>query len=527
MKWKVGFLLFSFVLFACKKEATTWNVDLGAPIVNDTLRITKLFNDSTLTAAGTSINVDLTRTVLNLGLSDFVGIPDTTISQIFHPTLSLSNVPPGSTFVNTIEEHNLSLSPVQLKKIHVSSGFIHIKVSNPLATKTFFTVKLPGATKQGVTFEQSYSVEAGTISNPSFVEGDLDISGYDMDLTGSNGLSYNKIQSQLTITTDPNGSNISISTSNYFKLYATFSNIKIDYAKGYFGNQTFDDVSSFDVPYFDHITAGSITLPGTNLQLLVENGMKVPISAKLTQASNTNYNGQTVNLSGGSLNQTVLVSPATGQWNDLAPSFQTLTFNDNNSNIRQYLENLGKQHLIGYAIQLNPLGNISGGTDEIFPNSRLKLKVKAQLPLSIAADGLTVRDTFDLDLSQNYDKTHAESGTITMNCTNAFPMSCGAVLYLADSTGTILHTVVAESEISSALMGTLDPVDGLMKKKSKVDFTLDAATVKDLPLLKKVIVEATFNTPNPSNGLSEIQSVPLGAFLAVKLNLKVNTKVVL
>lgn len=527
MNWKIGLFILPLALFSCKKEATTWNVDVGSPIVNDTLRITKLFNDSTLSASGSSINVDLTRTVLNLGLSDFVGIPDTTISQIFHASTGISNVPPGTSFINNIQEHNLDLSPVLLKKIHVASGTIHLKVYNPIATKTFFTVKLPGVTKDGATFEQNYSVDAGSNSFPSSVEGDLDLSGYDIDLTGANGVSYNIIRSQLTIMTDPDGTTVNISTTNNFKLFADFSNIKIDYAKGYFGNQIFEDVSSFEVPYFDHITAGNIALPGTNLQLLVENGMKVPISAKLTQASNTNYNGQTVNLTGGSLNQSVLVSPATGQWNDLQPAYQTLTFNDDNSNIRQYLENLGKQHTIGYSIQINPLGNVSGGTDEIFPNSRLKLKVKAQLPLSISADGLTVRDTFDLDLTQNYDKSHAESGTITMNCTNAFPLSCGAVLYLADSTGTILHTVVANSEISSALMGAIDPVDGLMKKKSKVEFELDAATVKDLPLLKKVIVEAAFNTPNPSNGLSEIQSIPLGAFLAVKLNLKVNTKVVL
>lgn len=521
-------LILFLTLVACKKKDTTWNTDWVAPAVNDTLRLTSLFNDSTLVAgASNSINVDLTRTLLSIGLSDFLSIPDTTIKQNFNPQVNLSNVPPGYQFVNSIEEHEMSLEPVLLKKIHVSQGGILVKVSNPIGTKAFFTIQLPGITQNGIVFEKNYAVEAGTILNPGIAEEFLDISSYDIDLRGEQGLDYNLIQSKLIIKTDPSGPAISISTSNVFRFEATFSNLKIDYAKGYFGNQIFEEVSTFNVPYFNNITEGSITLPNTSLQIIIENGMKLSLKGKITQATNTNVNGTTVNLSSNQISNDFYVSPATGAWNTLTSTFQQLNFDENNSNIKNYLENLGTSHQIGYRLQLNPWGNVSGGNDEIFPFSKIKLKVKAQLPLSLSANGLTLKDTFNLDLEQDNAKTHIESGTIAMKATNAFPFSCDAVLYLMDSSNVILHTVIANAQISSALLGALDNADGLYKKKSDVDFVLSDAILKDINKIKKVVVEVRFDTPNPNTGLSEMQSIPLGAFLAVKLNAKLNTKIIL
>ena len=44
--------------------------------------------------------------------------------------------------------------------------------------------------------------------------------------------------------------------------------------------------------------------------------------------------------------------------------------------------------------------------------------------------------------------------------------------------------------------------------------------------IKKIVVQAKFDTPNPLSGQNEVQSIPFGAFLAVKLKLKLNTKMV-
>ena len=170
---------------SCRKEKTSWDTDWVVPIVNDTLSLKNLVNDSTLAVDVNSFyTVDLSRTILNIGLADILTIPDTVINQVFSLTSGTLNVPPGFNIVNQIEEHTINIPSMELKKIHVSNGIIKVKVFNPLATIAFFTVKLPGVTKDGIEFSQNYAAPPGTIANPGVANATLDISDYWIDLTG-------------------------------------------------------------------------------------------------------------------------------------------------------------------------------------------------------------------------------------------------------------------------------------------------------------------------------------------------------
>jgi len=520
-------LLLTILICSCKKKQTTWNTDWSAPIISDTISLSNLYNDSTLVSSNqTSIDLDLSRTILNLGLSDLVGFPDTTINQSFNLNLSLSNVPAGYTFANTIEEHSFDLNDVQLKKVDVSSGTIKLKVFNSIATKVYFKIILPGITKNGLAFEQIFFVNAGTNAQPGSAEELLDISGYSFDLRGVNGLGYNKLQSQLIITSDPTGPSVAISSNNDFSFSAELSGLKFSYAKGYFGNTLISETAEFLVPYFNSIVAGNLDLPSANLDFEIENGMKFGIKGKIISAENTNSSGNTSQLVSSNLGNDFLISPATGAWNSLQTSSQHLIFSAANSNIESYLENLGSSHQLAYQFQLNPWGNVSGGNDEIFANSRLKIKIKSQIPLIVGADGLTLRDTFNIDLKQNSNKTHAKTGLLSLTATNAFPLACEPILYLLNENGSILYTINATSQIYSSLLGSLNNQSGLFEKPSLLEFVLTEDIVKNLDKIKKIVVQAKFDTPSPSSGINEAQSIPFGAFLGIKLRLKLNAEIV-
>jgi hypothetical protein len=218
----------------------------------------------------------------------------------------------------------------------------------------------------------------------------------------------------------------------------------------------------------------------------------------------------------------VYLDPATGSWSSLAASTESLVFNSSNSNVENYLENLGSAHTIGYKVQLNPWGNTSGGWNEIFPNSRLKVKLKAQMPLTLGADGLTLQDTFDLDLSQDLEKSHVASGMLVVQATNAFPFSCGTILYLMDSNNNVLHTVNGTDIIESGVYGVIDPADGLKKMNSEIQFILTENMINDLDKIKHVSLRAAFNSPDPLSATNQPASIPAGAFLAVKIKAKFN-----
>jgi hypothetical protein len=528
-RFSIFFLCFSSIvsfLFACKKD-TSWNSNWLAPIVNDTLSLKNLVNDSTLSTGSSSYyELDLDRTIFDFGIEDIVEIPDTQIVQSFSIATSSINVPPGFSFVNEIEEHTLNVPDIQLKKIRVSQGVIKIKVYNPLITKAFFTVILPGVSKNGNLFQENYQVVAGSPSNPSFATAILDISGYEIDLTGQDGDAYNLLQSQLIVSSDPAGPSITVTNSQQFNLEANFENIKVDYARGYFGNKVFEDVKDVNIDLLNAVASGTIDLPNPSIQFEVTNGLKLDARILLNAVSNTNYAGNTVSLSGNQIGTPVYIDPATGSWNSIVNSVETVTFNGSNSNVELYLENLGKKHSIDYRIELNPWGNSSGGWNEVFPNSRLTVKLKAQMPLSIGADGLTLRDTFNFELDQNLDKTHIESGILVLNAENAFPFSSKIKLSFMDEFGVVIHTITGSEDIGSSLYGTFHSNSGLWKNKSQLELLFPEALIKDLAKIRKVIVQTEFNTPDPGTTTNQQQSIPVGAFLAVKLKAKFNLKVI-
>lgn len=511
-------------LASCKKEATRWQSDWLLPVLHDTLSLKHLYNDSTLTINNGQIDVDLTRNILNLGLSDLIQIPDTSIVQTYQSNFTVNNVSPGFMFVNSVKTHDLELADIQLKKVRVQSGQIQLKVYNPLNTAVLYQIELPGVTANGQVFIQNYTVAAGTVQNPTIATETIDLSGYDIDLSGTQGLEFNQLQSKLTLKTDPNGATVSIYNNQVFKFEAAFKNLRFDYAKGYFGSAIISGTEQFTLPYLDLIAAGNLTLPDLQMDLTIENGFKMALRAQIEQLSATNSQAQTISLNAPSIGPSFYLAPATGTWNNLQPSSLQLHFDANNSNIKNYLENLGAQQQVSYQFQPNPWGNISAGHDEAFAHSRLKVKVAAQMPLSLTADGLTLQDTFAIDLAQNLNKSHVTAATLILDATNAFPLACDLVLYFMKD-GQIWHTVVADAQLASAQLGQIDPQDGLLKKKSKINIVLPPEVITDLQDLNQVLVSATFATTDPNTGLPSIQSVQANAFLALQMKIQLQTQI--
>lgn len=506
-----AFLLSLILLVSCKKKTTSWDADWNIPILNDSITLNNYYNDSTLAINGSELNINLRRTVLNLGINDLIKIPDTTINQIFSPALNISNVPPGTEFVNTVEEHSLEIGDAELKKVIVKNGKIEVSAFNPLNTSVILTIEIPGTSLQGNVFSQSFILDPGTISNPSSATEILDIDGYEIDLTGENGMGFNKLQTRLTIQTDPDGDQIDITSNHDFEARAKIQDLTLNYAKGYFGNSIISELSTVIVEELSYITEGQIDLNLTELDIEIENGMKCLFSVTLNNVSNTNSLSNTVDLSSSNLGQEVIIPQALGSWTSLNPSIIHMQFNHSNSNFEEFIENLGTVQSLDYNIKINPQGNVTGGTDEIFPQSKIKVYSSLNAPLSVGLDGLTIRDTFDLNISQDQNKTHVNSGLFRLKAINSFPISASPVLYLMDENNTILHTVIGTAQISSSLMGELNVTSELLEKESFIDFIFDETMIDDLDILTKMIVELRFDSPNPVNGISELQNIPYGA----------------
>ncbi len=524
MKRLTVLLLLSLMAFACKKEKTVWESDWAAPLINDTLSLANLTNDSTLSESSGFYELDLTRTLFNLKVSDFVAIPDTTIIENFVPAGAF-NVNPGGTFSQPASDgHVINLDEIQLKHIILKAGYIDVRVENPLGTTTVFNVQLPGTAKNGVPFSNQYAAPPGTQANPGVAEESIDLAGYEIDLTGSSGGDFNVLQSLISVSTDVNGPAVFVTPSDVTKVEATFRDVEISYARGYFGNRVVADTSDLNLDVMNAVASGMIDLPNTSITFKIENGIKVSAEGTITIAENVNNTGSLVQLTGGQMGSSFNIDPATGTWDALNPSVKTINFNSSNSNIEDYIENLGAKHKLGYKLQMNPWGNVSGGYDELFETSKLRILMEANMPLNIGVDQLVLRDTFDVQINQDPDKTRIKSGELILQASNGFPISGSIKLHLRNEAGTVLHTIAGSSELASGLFGNYSAEHGFSVANSEIRFVLSEEVLNDINDVYSIVVESTFNSLDPNTGVSAQMSIPFGAFLAVKLKTKLTSE---
>lgn len=511
-----GILLLS--LFSCRKDKTSWESGWSVPLVSDTLTLNNLVRDSILQTNNSGYyQLGINRNVLDLTLNDNLKIPDTTVVQQYAISGSL-HVPPGFSFIANVKDHEFKIKDALLRKIRLSSGVIELKIENPFATKTIFTVRLPKVTKNGQSISKVFYAEAGTRANPYVLTESIDISGYELDLSGTGGGDYNKLQSEMEVSSDPQGTAITVSSLDITRFSAKLHSIKLDYARGYFGKQVIEETETIHVSFLDKIVGGAIDIQNTDLRFIVYNGIKA--MGRATLKSLENYNGRTgtaVQLSHPQIGNPMLIEGATGTESTLSASVRSIDFTATNSNIEPFIKNLGSKINLKYKIELNPYGNISTGWDEFFPKSKLQVRLKGNMPLNIGMNQLTLQDTFKLEFKNDPSKTSISEGKLKLKADNAFPLEGTVKLSLLDAAGNIIETITGSQSIRSSVFGQPASSGELQKMSSVVEFVLSRETLASMHKVKNVIVNIALNTPDANNA-SQIVTIPEGAFLSVKLN---------
>lgn len=518
----LGLVLLTGISTSCRKS-TSWNSAWVVPLVNDTLDIRKFVNDSTIEANGGYYYLNLKRNLYNFSLTDIVSIPDTTIDRTTPLPFTFLNINPGFEFYNTIEEHQLNLQDLELKLIHLNGGYIDFELSNPVETGVFITIQLPGVTKNGVTLSETFFIEGGTQSSPGKISETISLKDYHIDLTGEQGTSYNKLQSRVKIKSDPDGVAVTVTNNHIFNIKAKFRDVKLQYARGYFGNRVLQDTASFNLDALNSVVGGLVDIQNASVKLILENGIKINGSGIINFLKNTNSQGNTVALSGSDIGSVFTIDQPTGSFGSLQPTTREFLFTSGNSNLEAFVENLGAVNEIGYKININPWGNTTGGWNEVFPQSRLRMAIEAQMPLTVRMDALTIRDTFDLAVEQNKDKSHIESGVLQLELDNAFPFSGRLKLLFLDEHGAMVEVVDGIQKIESSLYGSLN-ANGVMHKNSSVEVPLKSQVVEKINTIKKIVVEAVFDTPDPVSSANHMVGIPADAYLLIKAKAKFQLK---
>lgn len=515
-------LLLTASLFSCRKEKATWDSDWRVPLIQDSLNLSKLVTNSILDInPDGSYHLVINRDILNLKIDSLLQLPDTFIVQKVVIAAPSVNVPPGFNFLNENEDHEFTIDDLELKKIILSEGVANVKIYSPISAPTILTITLPSVKKNNVVYSRTINAPAGSISNPSVITEVLDLSGYEIDLTGENGDLFNIIQSQVSVSTDASGPSVNVTNQDTVKFEVQFQSLIPSYARGYFGNKIFSDTTSFDFDMLNSIVAGSIDFENVSLSISLQNGLKTSARSKFTLVENDGVSGTTVALSHPEIGPWIFLNQATGNWDNLTPSIHNIEFTSGNSNIEPFIENIPKFMRIGYKFELNPWGNTSGGWDEFFSTSQVIARLTADMPLAIGMNNLTYADTFNLKFDNDGQGISIKEGNIEVETHSSYSFDAALKLDFIDANNMVLFSKTGSEKIkgSTSLNNNSSPLEIV---KSTVFIKLTEAEVEQLKNIDKLVVKAVFDTPQ-SGAIATFYD---GQFIAFKLftNIKLTNK---
>lgn len=519
-------------LCGCKQDiaGTGWDVDILAPVIHTELTMANLVADSLLASdADGLLRLKVETPLIDFPLDSILKIPDTTVSNSVSLPVNLNDIPPGTVLSPLTSETTYDLGELALKKVVLREGTLKLKVKSILETDVSFIYQLPGASRGGAIFETTQSVSAGSISDTASANFEFDLSGYAVDLRGTDGSGFNTLATSYILSTSINGDTISIpSFQEFFVLEYSFLNIVPDYGLGYFGQQSSsveDENSKIDV--LSRITDGQMFLDSVSIGLTVTNGVGADAQFKLDRLQSINTRtGSTIDLNHNIIGSTLLLTRAQdidGTPEGVNASLLFYHLNNGNSNIKQFVENLPDELGFTFDFELNPLGNVSAGNDFFYYDRPFQAIMDINVPLRARLTDLTLVDTLLWDLSQGGTVEAINSGSFTLIAQNGFPLEGLVELILLDENSIDIDTLIAPSMVLSP------PIDSENKViepiESRITIPIPEQTSGILANTRAVRIKVKFNTSAQPDLIEFYESYGLDLKLVGNLNINFGSSV--
>lgn len=484
------------LLIQCKREEpTSWDPHVLGPVAHGRVTLGDIVADSLLSADESGLwHLRIHENLTDFEIDSLVEIPDTLIEKIFDVPIigGPFTLPNGTALINEEENNLINVNDAALKEVVMKSGKLRYKLKSYINGYLACVYDLPGVTYNGVGTVIQTTTQPSVSDVPYIYEGEIDLSGYHLDMTGMTGFSSNRIYSHLTISTAADSPQQAVVYGDdYVTIELEFIDPVVHYARGYFGQHDYDLDQAVDFGDQLDLPTGAINLQGTTMSLHVENnvGVDLELDFEALIAMNSANNNDVL------LNHTSLFDPihltrAFDNNGNVTPDIYDVTLNAQNSNIDAFIENLPDALQMNAHVKINPLGDVSDGADFIYTDNALKAELDIDIPLNLGMSNLTLRDT--LEIAEDLEMT--ANGRFILYVENAFPFSATLKAHFVDANGEYLDGFV-DPQIITAAGETGVPGQTMMAMS-----TLYIPATQDLIDLfspeTRIVIEVVLNTPD-------------------------------
>ena len=236
-KW--GFIvLVILIVLGCRKEPIAWNIDALVPILKTKMTLQQAFPEEYISVSNNNeLQITYTGNLIKLKLDSALQVPDTTVSDTFSLPFGTITFPSGYEFLADSNYTRYNFGGAQLTHLFVSQGFLEFEIVSKIDGPTVFEYSFPTMKKNGVPLFIKENVPGAINGNPGTLSKSIDISGYEISLTGLNNDNFNVLASKYRAYIDSNSIPIVINAGDFFIASNTITQLQPEYIRGSFGSE--------------------------------------------------------------------------------------------------------------------------------------------------------------------------------------------------------------------------------------------------------------------------------------------------
>lgn len=433
---------------------------------------------------------------------------------------------PTQNVVDQREEVTQTIGDRRFTYVDAREGQIHVFVTSSVEEQLYLKYTLEGAyDRNGSPITISTVVPPAPPGGQSTIDKLIDISGVAINLTGKDGSKFNTYTQRIEARMDSSGLTRHITAADSLNFRYEIQNIKPNYIKGYAGRDTISITDTSDFAFLDIFKSGTLDLEEVNMNFEIENGIGIDGEVRIYNLVATSPLNGSRTLSGSVLGQPFNVLRAVDF--PLVPGVSSFPVNSSNSNIKELIGILPNQLQYDVQVKTNLNGNNGQYRDFAYLESALKIKLNADIPLSIIANQLLLLDTIDFDLSStNTNIEGISDGVINLIAQNKYPIEAKLTMIIYDENWMVVDSLLPNQMIAAADLNSVCKADA--PKRSKIPLYVDEARMENIKRGKRAVIQADFSTtsaPSCNGGYVKIYSdYKLDITFTAQFNYKVGFK---
>lgn len=439
---------------------------------------------------------------------------------------------PGQDIISQDQELTQNLGDRRLTYVDCNSGQLKVVISNAVPLPLRLTYQLKGA------YDKFGNPLTAISTVPAFQNGQLgtinqtyDLSGYSINLTGSNGTLFNTYTQVLIAHIDSTGQLVDINSKDSVHIQYFLQNIKPNYIKGYVGRDTIPFTGSTPFSFaniFGSSQPNALRFNKATISVSIDNGIGVDGTVIINNLTSVNANGNAVSLNDNASSNPIIGHPQyIGRATDfpLRHTISTFNLSSTTSNISDFISNLPNKINYDVSIKTNPYGNRGTYSDFAYLTSGLNVNLNVNIPLSLIANNLILKDSFNFTLGYSQkDVANILNGTLHLIVNNKFPLQANITLLAYDANWNLLDTLLSNAQVNAAAVNSscraTDPT------KTVLDIPASAQVIDKLRSATHAVMTVVFNTHSSNatcNGqfLNIYSDYNIGATITGDFNYKV------